>query len=63
MAVLQARRGLESDQVALALFEVYFGPQNRQTLERNIQYYTGNERLGDWVSSLAQVGFQLCSDT
>ena len=63
VAVLESRRGLASPDVALALFEVYFGTQNRQTLEQNPGYYIGTASISDWVSNLAKVGFQLCSNT
>jgi CRISPR-associated protein Cmr2 len=63
VAVLESRRGLASPDVALALFEVYFGTQNRQTLEQNPGYYMGTASISDWVSNLAKVGFQLCSNT
>ncbi|APB32942.1 Putative hydrolase of the HD superfamily (permuted catalytic motifs) [Gloeomargarita lithophora Alchichica-D10] len=63
VAVLASRRGLASPAVAFALFEVYFGAENRQTLEQNPSHYIGTASVSDWVNNLAQVGFQLCSNT
>ncbi|MEN9216274.1 MAG: type III-B CRISPR-associated protein Cas10/Cmr2 [Gloeomargarita sp. HHBFW_bins_162] len=62
VAVLSARRGLSSPDVALALFEVYFGSKNCEELKKNLDDYIGKESISDWISSLAQVGFQLCSN-
>ncbi|MGQ9864880.1 MAG: Cas10/Cmr2 second palm domain-containing protein [Pseudanabaenaceae cyanobacterium] len=86
VAVLETRHALSQspvgssppdEAIALALFELYFGAEQRRTLEA--QAWGENEKsaivqancppaqrvfaLNQWVCNLAKVGFQLCSDT
>jgi len=76
VATLEARHGFEGGQtdIALGLFEIYFGPALRSTLETH-QWDRGNRtgilgnkaisaqntqrRLNQWVINLAKVGFHL----
>lgn len=80
VAILEARHAFAGHQtdVALALFEVYFGQENRITLESHL-WDTGDrtgilgnreadcpnvpDSLNSWVINLAKVGFHLCSNT
>ena len=80
VAALKSRHAFEGKQseVALALFEVYFGKDNRDTLCKhrwNSGARTGilanqpkndeedTKALNDWIINLAKVGFHLCSST
>jgi len=80
VAVLEARHAFAGDQidVALALFEIYFGQPNRDTLENHLwdkgkrTGILGNRKedcqnipqaLNHWIINLAKVGFHLCSNT
>jgi CRISPR-associated protein Cmr2 len=80
VAALENRHGFAGGQsdVALALFEVYFGEAMRQKVEANLFSRNdpvgvlGNhpedvddptEALNQWIISLAKVGFHLCSNT
>ncbi|MBD2775567.1 Cas10/Cmr2 second palm domain-containing protein [Iningainema tapete] len=79
IAVLESRHAFEGNQseVALALFEVYFGENNRATLEKHLwdkdnkTGILGNAReeyqevhlVNEWIINLAKVGFHLCSNT
>ncbi len=80
VAALKSRHAFEGQQseVALALFEVYFGKENRDTLSKhrwNSGAQTGilgnqpkndeedTKALNDWIINLAKVGFYLCSST
>jgi CRISPR-associated protein Cmr2 len=77
VAALESRHAFEGNQsdVALALFEVYFGEVNRKTLEKHLwrcDDKTGilgdrpedckdiHKALNDWIVKLAKVGFHLC---
>lgn len=76
VATLESRHAFESQtNIALGLFEIYFGPENRQLLETHLwdtKEKTGilgnrpqeNEKqniqtLNNWVINLAKVGFHL----
>jgi CRISPR-associated protein Cmr2 len=78
VAVLEARHAFAGNQtdVALALFEVYFGKDNRATLEQHCWDTTdktgilGNheadckntvQATNDWIINLAKVGFHLAA--
>lgn len=80
VAMLEARHAFAGNQtvVALALFDVYFGQENRTTLESH--FWDNGDRTGilgnreedcqnipqalnNWVMNLAKVGFYLCSNT
>jgi CRISPR-associated protein Cmr2 len=78
VATLEARHALpQGEEVALALFGLYFGEERRQDLETHawgehtqspiVQADCPQEKrpqaLSQWVSNLAKVGFQLCSNT
>jgi CRISPR-associated protein Cmr2 len=77
IAALESRHAFEGNQsdVALALFEVYFGEPNRKTLEKHLWRCDGktgilgdrpedckdiHNALNDWIVKLAKVGFHLC---
>jgi CRISPR-associated protein Cmr2 len=80
VAVLESRHAFKGEQidVAIALFEVYFGQANRATLEQYC-WDTGDrtgilgnrkedcqnipQALNHWIINLAKVGFHLCSNT
>ncbi|MFB2898375.1 type III-B CRISPR-associated protein Cas10/Cmr2 [Aerosakkonemataceae cyanobacterium BLCC-F50] len=80
VAVLASRHAFEGNQsqVALGLFEVYFGAKNRQKLckhlwdlEKDKTGILGNRKedcpnvdaaLNDWIVNLAKVGFHLCQE-
>ncbi|NHC34320.1 Cas10/Cmr2 second palm domain-containing protein [Scytonema millei] len=79
IATLESRHAFESSQsdVALALFEVYFGKENRETLSQHLwdtEDKTGilgdrqqddrnfHQSLNDWIINLAKVGFHLCDN-
>lgn len=69
---------VDKPQLALTLFEIYFGEKNRQSLEKHRWDCDGKtgilgnqsqddeaniKALNDWIINLAKVGFHLCSDT
>ncbi|GAA6622104.1 type III-B CRISPR-associated protein Cas10/Cmr2 [Scytonema sp. NUACC26] len=78
VAVLESRHAFEGGQidVALALFEVYFGKTNRDILWKHRwdcdcrkgilgnkpqnQLSDNNKALNQWIINLAKVGFHLC---
>ncbi len=79
-AALESRHAFEGKQsdVALALFEVYYGKHNRDTLSQNLRDLGGKSgilgnraqdcpnfhgSLNDWIINLAKVGFHLCGNT
>lgn len=78
-AALESRHAFEGNQsdVALALFELYFGKDNRDTLSKHRLALNGktgilgnpehncedHKTLNDWIINLARVGFHLCSNT
>ncbi|MBE9209693.1 CRISPR-associated protein Cas10 [Nostoc sp. LEGE 06077] len=76
VAMLESRHAFDGNQseVALALFEVYFGSVNRATLEKHlwdVRAKTGilvnrqedckdlHQSLNEWIINLAKVGFHL----
>ncbi|NJL02194.1 MAG: CRISPR-associated protein Cas10 [Spirulinaceae cyanobacterium SM2_1_0] len=78
VAMLEARHAFndQSDEVAIALFDIYFGPENAELLKehrwgeagksgilRDRPYETDTANihaLNAWVINLAKVGFHLC---
>ncbi len=80
VAALESRHAFQGNQtdVALALFEVYFGSENRANLETYL-WDVGSKKgilgnlasecenvcnsLNNWIINLAKVGFHLCSST
>jgi len=77
VAVLASRHAFEGNQseVALGLFEIYFGKKNRDKLYQHLwdsDQKTGilgnreqdcqnvHTALNDWIANLARVGFHLC---
>jgi len=80
VAELESRHGFAGDQtdVALALFEVYFGEAMRHTVEAHLwgeadpvgilgahknDVADPIHALNQWIINLAKVGFHLCSNT
>jgi len=77
VATLEARHAFSDEQVALALFELYFGEERRRCLEGHAWGDKGQsaivqadcppekraQALNRWVCNFAKVGFQLCSNT
>ncbi|MFQ3679495.1 MAG: type III-B CRISPR-associated protein Cas10/Cmr2 [Pseudanabaenaceae cyanobacterium] len=78
VAALEARHGMGASAtdsaVALALFGLYFGAERQHILETQAWGEAGivhancpasqrPQALNQWVSNLAKVGFQLCSNT
>ena len=80
VAALKTRHAFEGNQsdVALALFEVYWGKDNRHILCKHLWDLDGKSgilgnseqdcedlhtTLNDWIINLAAVGFHLCSNT
>jgi CRISPR-associated protein Cmr2 len=78
VAILESRHAFEAqNQIALGLFEIYFGEGNRRCLETHLwdkegktgilgnQPHTKKKQninaLNSWVINLAKVGFQLSS--
>lgn len=69
VAALESRHAFEGSEVALALFEVYFGQENRETLEKYLWNHDGktgilgnlnskrHADLNRWIVNLAKVGF------
>ena len=76
VAALESRHAFVGDQseVALALFEIYFGKANRATLERYLGNYDGKsgilgniklkrpDNLNHWIINLAKIGFHTLSN-
>jgi CRISPR-associated protein Cmr2 len=79
IATLESRHAFEGSQsdVALALFEVYFGKENRETLSQHLWDTDGktgilgnceqeckdvHKTLNDWIINLGRVGFHLCGN-
>lgn len=64
VATLEARHAFENNQdIALGLFEIYFGNQTRQRLEQNLPSVISGDSanaLNQWIINLAKVGFHLC---
>ncbi|WP_218079666.1 Cas10/Cmr2 second palm domain-containing protein [Anthocerotibacter panamensis] len=72
LAQLKARHGIvldetaTDDRVALALFGIYFGKEQREYLSREREELVGSSKPGamnEWINDLIQVGWQLCSST
>ncbi|MDF5710308.1 MAG: type III-B CRISPR-associated protein Cas10/Cmr2 [Nostoc sp. S4] len=79
VAILESRHAFDGNQsqVALALFEIYFGSANRGTLEKHLWDVHGKTgilgnrqqdlkklhlNLNEWIISLAKVGFHLANN-
>lgn len=80
IAALESRHAFEGNQsdVALALFEAYFGKDNRDTLCKHLWDLNGksgilgnreqdcedvHKTLNEWIINLGRVGFHLCCNT
>ncbi|WP_246140372.1 Cas10/Cmr2 second palm domain-containing protein [Euhalothece natronophila] len=64
IATLENRHAFENNQnIALGLFEIYFGSQTRQRLEQNLDSVIlgdSSPDINQWIINLAKVGFHLC---
>jgi len=78
VAMLESRHAFDGNQseVALAIFEVYFGSDNRTTLEKHLWDVRGktgilgnrqekckniHQSINEWIINLAKVGFHLAN--